>query len=245
MKKNIILILSTGILIISSCRYEPNKSLTQEKGTEPNMIPVTIHPNKDTSSEQQAKQKHQTFAVKNIENQQIVNVKITNKQADIIAKIKAQDPQAKIEFAPFDTQALLFDTTFQGVDAPLELKLKTTSMNDSTVVQEMLLLDVRTTGKKSYLLSHNYQTEVQLRKAGQLIAQHLIKKEFFKDYIQAEFLEKAILKHPEQVELNPVTNTVQLHFLIGVPATDWMVMATLGIKPTGELQILKVEYLGL
>lgn len=145
---------------------------------------------------------------------------------------------AKVEFAPLDQGVIQEDTTITSNDSIFEISYETRCLNDSLIAQEMY--DYGGTNAKSYLISHNYKTDVSISVDGVLKGNKTINKDMFKDKLELAFLEKSILKHPRFVKFNEETNEAVFEFIVGVPNTDWLVLAGVNLNDSGELRIIDI-----
>lgn len=144
----------------------------------------------------------------------------------------------KIEFAPLDYSIIKDDTTIQIPTGRFEIEYLTKSLNDSLIAQEMF--DYGSSNAKSFLISHNYQTSILMKKNGQLVGAKTVDKALFKGKLDREFLEKSIIKHPEFVEFDQERNEAIFKFIIGVPNTDWLVFAAINLNDSGKLRIIEI-----
>ncbi len=162
------------------------------------------------------------------------NTKQSNVQK-LLEKLR-KDPQTKIQFAPLDNQILSSDTLFKVQNNIYEINYATSSANDSLVAQEMSDIQQR----KVILLSHNYQTDIAFRINGRGTAKKTIKKELFNNKIERDFLEKSIIKHPQFIRFDEAKNEAIFEFIIGVPNTDWLVIAAVNLSPQGSFRIIDI-----
>jgi hypothetical protein len=143
-----------------------------------------------------------------------------------------------IEYSPNDYEILKNDTAFRINQKQYQISYATACLNDSLVAQEML--DYALQQKKSYLISHNYQTNISIKVNGITTGAKLIKKEIFKGKIDQNFLEKSIIKHPNFVKFDAEKNEAVFEFMIGVPNTDWLVIAGVNLNSQGGVRIIDI-----
>jgi hypothetical protein len=93
------------------------------------------------------------------------------------------------------------------------------------------------------MVSHNYQTTVQIGHAGQEIVVRNIRKEDLQGQLMPRFVEDAILKHPELLGFNTRTKELQLAFIIGIPSTDLVVMVQVAVDMKGQVRVTAIENL--
>ncbi len=144
----------------------------------------------------------------------------------------------KIEFAPLDYNIIKDDTTIRIPSGRFEIEYLTKSLNDSLIAQEMF--DYGGSNAKSFLISHNYQTNILMKKNGQLVGAKTVDKALFRGKLDREFLEKSIIKHPEFVAFDQEKNEAIFKFIIGVPNTDWLVFAAINLNDSGKLRIIEI-----
>lgn len=154
------------------------------------------------------------------------------------ALLKSLTKGAKVEFAPLDQAVIQEDTTILAHDSKFEIAYQTRCLNDSLIAQEMF--DYGGTNAKSYLISHNYKTDISITVDGALKGKKTINKEMFKNKLEKAFLEKSILKHPRFVKFNEETNEAVFEFIVGVPNTDWLVLAGVNMNDAGNVRIIDI-----
>ncbi len=144
----------------------------------------------------------------------------------------------KVEFAAPDFSIIQDDTLILAKSGTFEINYLTQSLNDSLIAQEMY--DYGGTNAKSYLISHNYITNIAMRKNGKLVGAKSVQKQMFKGKVDADFLEKSIIKHPEFVRFDEEKNEAIFKFMMGVPNTDWLVFAAINLNDKGTLRIIEI-----
>ena len=102
------------------------------------------------------------------------------------------------------------------------------------------MFDYGGTNAKSYLISHNYKTDISITVDGNLKGKKTIDKAMFKNKLEKAFLEKSILKHPRFVKFNEETNEAVFEFIVGVPNTDWLVLAGVNLNDSGNIRIIDI-----
>lgn len=191
----------------------------------------------------QKSQKKDSSLIKTTSNGDDNNEEKVKKEKEIVLspqqKLLQSIPKGiKVEFAPPDFNILKDDTTIQIPTGRFEIEYLTKSLNDSLIAQEMF--DYGSSNAKSFLISHNYQTNIFMKKNGQLVGAKTVDKALFKGKLDKEFLEKSIIKHPEFVEFDQEKNEAIFKFIIGVPNTDWLVFAAINLNDSGKLRIIEI-----
>jgi hypothetical protein len=146
---------------------------------------------------------------------------------------------AKVEYSELDKEILRNDTLVRTKHGDYKIDYTTACLNDSLVALEMY--NYETGYSKSYRLLHNYQTSINMLHNGKPSGSRIISKDVFKDKMQPDFLDKAIIKHPQFVRFDEDKNEAVFQFLVGVPATDYVVLAGVNLSPRGEIRIIQVE----
>ncbi|TAG92919.1 MAG: DUF4738 domain-containing protein [Bacteroidetes bacterium] len=144
--------------------------------------------------------------------------------------------KGEVQFAPIDNQVISQDTAFKVKQDLYEINFATGCMNDSIVTQEMSDF----TAKKSFILAHNYETNISFTINGKPSSKKTIHKELFKNKLENAFLEKSIIKHPQFVKFDETKNEAIFEFIIGVPNTDWLVIAAVNLNPQGSIRIVDI-----
>lgn len=147
------------------------------------------------------------------------------------------EKDAKIQYAQPDYQVLENDTIIQSKDQVFEIKYTTACLNDSLVAQELIDIDHKS---KFYLISHNYSTSIAIKVNGKHSPKKTIRKEIFAGKLDLDFLNKSIIKHPAFVRFDDQSNEAVFSFMIGVPNTDWLVLAGINMNQTGEIRVIDV-----
>ncbi len=142
----------------------------------------------------------------------------------------------KVEYTELDKEVLSNDTLVHTRHGDYQIVYSTACLNDSLVAQEMF--NYGEAYNKSYRLLHNYQTSIAMRHNGQSNTGMVISKDIFQNKMEKEFLEKAIIKHPQFIGFDEETNEAIFQFLVGVPATDWVVLAGVNLSPRGNIRII-------
>ena len=93
---------------------------------------------------------------------------------------------------------------------------------------------------KAIVISHNYKTDISITVDGNLKGKKTIDKAMFKNKLEKAFLEKSILKHPRFVKFNEETNEAVFEFIVGVPNTDWLVLAGVNLNDSGNIRIIDI-----
>ncbi len=78
-----------------------------------------------------------------------------------------------------------------------------------------------------------------------MIIQKSIRKDFFESEVDKDFLNKSILKHPDLINFNKDNNEIILSFMVGVPSTDWLVIAKVSVNQNGDIRLDKIENVSL
>ncbi len=215
---------------------EKDEPIKSEEGT-------TQNPQTEKNTSNQKTQKKDSSLIKTTS-----NGKEATKKEEKEAKKTVLSPQQqllqsipkniKVEFAPLDYNIIKNDTTIEISTGRFEIEYLTKSLNDSLIAQEMF--DYGSSNAKSFLISHNYQTNILMRKNGQLVGAKTVEKALFEDKLDKEFLQKSIIKHPEFVEFDREKNEAIFKFIIGVPNTDWLVFAAINLNDSGKLRIIEI-----
>jgi hypothetical protein len=145
---------------------------------------------------------------------------------------------AKIEFSPPDFEVLKTDTLIQSKQNSYQISFATACQNDSLIAQETFNYD--TGYEKGYRISHNYKTNIAIKKNGQTTGLRLIDKEIFKNKLDREFLAKSIIKHPQFIRFDEEKNEAVFEFLVGVPSTDWVIVAGVNLSTQGQVRIIEI-----
>lgn len=230
MRKNYYLL--SILFLFTACGLEGNKTEEQNNNQNTEITSQDTTNNTDTSK---------TMVVENPET--IVEEVSIQPQLDPIEELLANE-NAIIEYAPFDDKVIENDTTVVFEGEEYQLSYQTSCLNDKRVVQQLFVLDDTQTGNR-YLVTHNYKTIITIEKDGQTLVKHTIVKDLFESKVDNEFLEKSILTHPDIMEINEEKQLIKFAFMIGIPSTDWLVVATLDMNREGNLNILSVEPIAL
>jgi hypothetical protein len=154
------------------------------------------------------------------------------------AKLLFQELSKKgsVQYAPIDNQVISQDTSFKIKQDFYELNFATACLNDSLVAQEMSDF----AQNKTFILAHNYETDISFKVNGRATSKKTIHKYLFKNKLEKEFLEKSIIKHPQFVKFDEAKNEAIFEFIIGVPNTDWLVIAAVNLTPQGSVRIIDI-----
>lgn len=152
--------------------------------------------------------------------------------------VQSLDKNASISFASPDYAITRDDTLIKTEKDVFEIEYITSCLNDSLVPQEMY--DYGRSNKKSYLISHNYRTNILVKVNGRATGKREIQKALFANQVDKEFLQKSIIKHPQFVRFDEATNEAVFEFMIGVPNTDWLVIAGVNLNSNGTLRIIDI-----
>lgn len=150
---------------------------------------------------------------------------------------------AQLEYADNDYNILKEDTIINIEENAFIIRYKTSCLNDKGVAQEVIAMDGRS--HRTYLISHNYKTEVSVTLNGKPTGKDIIQKELFKGHLNADFLRKSIIRHPQFLRFNEDNAEAIFSFLVGVPHTDWVALATVGVGQFGKSRVIKVENVGM
>lgn len=157
--------------------------------------------------------------------------------------LQTLDQSLKIEYAALDFNQIESDTLIQANNHEFEVKYITSCLNDSLVAQEMY--DYGGTNAKSYLISHNYRTNVQITVDGQATGGQTVDKYIFAGELDKEFLDHSIIKHPEFVRFDEASNEAVFQFIVGIPNTDWLILAGVNMDQNGKVRIIDIQTPGL
>jgi hypothetical protein len=152
--------------------------------------------------------------------------------------LQTLDKKAKIEYAPKDYSVIKNDTLVKTKSGNYQFSYATLCLNDSLIAQEMV--DYAQRQSKSYLISHNYQTNISIQLNGIPTARKLIQKDLFKGKLDQDFLEKSIIKHPNFVRFDEERNEAIFEFMVGVPNTDWLIIAGVNLNSQGAVRIIDI-----
>jgi hypothetical protein len=152
--------------------------------------------------------------------------------------LQTLDKKAKIEYAPKDYSVIKNDTVVKTKNGNYQFSYATLCLNDSLIAQEMV--DYAQRQSKSYLISHNYQTNISIQLNGIPTARKLIQKDLFKGKLDQDFLEKSIIKHPNFVRFDEERNEAIFEFMVGVPNTDWLIIAGVNLNSQGAVRIIDI-----
>lgn len=233
----------------SSTQEENNKQAqTQIKPTDKKQLAeASVVPQKDkteklpqTIKEAPKTNQEEDYLVEHPEKKDVKTQKKNNLTAIERLKLKGS---AQLEYAPNDFNILKEDTTVTIEDKAFKIQYKTVCMNDKAVAQEVIAMDGRS--HRTYLISHNYTTEVLVTLNGKPTGKDVIRKDIFKGHLDADFLRKSIIKHPQFIKFNEDNAEAVFSFLVGVPHTDWVALATVGVGQFGKSRVIKVENVGM
>ncbi|MDX2305411.1 MAG: hypothetical protein NW226_21550 [Microscillaceae bacterium] len=234
--KNYLLVLICLPLLLG-CETE-QESLDRQKKDQVaglNNTPSNTHKNnKQSSQKSQLNQTHEKDSVKKTKTEQSESGKLRPQ----LRLLQSLSKGSKIEFAPLDLQVIKEDTTILSKEIKFEIFYATSCLNDSLIAQEMY--DYGRTNTKSYLISHNYKTELSIKVDGVLKGNKIIHKDLFINKLDRNFLDKSILKHPRFVKFNEETNEAVFEFIVGVPNTDWLVLAGINLNDAGNIRIIDI-----
>ena len=169
------------------------------------------------------------------------NVQSENRMS-AIQRLKLKG-SAQLEYAKKDYIVLREDTTINIENNAFIIQYKTSCLNDEGVAQEVIPMDGR--DHRTYLISHNYKTEISVILNGKPTGKDIIRKDLFKGHLNADFLRKSIIKHPQFIKFNEDNAEAVFSFMVGVPHTDWVALATVGVGQFGKSRVIKVESLGM
>ena len=99
------------------------------------------------------------------------------------------------------------------------LRIKRYCLNDSAVINEVVMLNDSILGRKRVLnISHNYATQIILTKDNKLVIAKEINKEIFKDSLNSQFYIAGILSNVQYDFVR--TNRLYFSATISIPQTD-------------------------
>jgi hypothetical protein len=145
----------------------------------------------------------------------------------------------KLEYAALDSEVQKTDTSLNFHHKKFDISFNTSCLNDSLIAQE--IYGYAGPNAKSYLISHNYKTDISIKVNGKSTGAKSIHKEMFKDKLDKDFLEKSIIKHPSFVRFDTTSNEAIFEFMVGVPNTDWLVLAGININEQGKIRIIEIN----
>jgi len=145
---------------------------------------------------------------------------------------------AKVEYVEMDKEILHNDTLVNTKSGKYKISYATACLNDSLVAQEMF--NYGDSYNKTYRLLHNYETSIAMQHNGQPSGSKIISKDIFKNKMERAFLEKAIIKHPQFVRFDEEKNEAVFQFIVGIPSTDWVVLAAINLSPRGDIRIIDI-----
>jgi hypothetical protein len=144
----------------------------------------------------------------------------------------------KLEYTEPDFNITKTDTLIKTKYGDYKISYATSCLNDTLIAQEMYNYSQY---QKSYRFSHNYQTNIAMMLDGKPSGMAVINKESFVDKLERDFLEKSIMKHPQFMGFDEAKNEAVFQFLVGVPATDYVVLAGVNLSPQGQVRIIEIK----
>ena len=233
------------LFLISACSQDGREQVREEENTQietvlSNNKTVSKNENNPTQKKDSVKKKvakkEDTSSAKTETND---NTSSSNTSARTFNNLmKKLDRKLKIEFVTPDFTIIKDDTLFKSKEKTFEVSYITSCLNDSLIAQEMF--DYGGTNKKSYLISHNYQTNIAIKVNGKLTGRKTIEKYLFEGKLDKEFLEKSIIKHPQFVRFDESNNEAIFEFLVGVPHTDWVIVAGINLDQQGIVRVIDI-----
>lgn len=221
------------ILLLSSCYSSHQEERTDVKG-KPKTPPIAQAKNAQDGEKSYVASEKKDKTLKEANKKRAED--IFSPVQHLVAKL---GKNAKIEFAELDKEVVRQDTLVRTKHGDYKISYSTACLNDSLVALEMF--NYEQGYSKSYRLQHNYQTNINMLHNGKPSGSRVIEKDIFKNKMEAAFLEKAIIKHPQFVRFDEEKNEAIFQFLVGVPATDWVVLAGVNLSPQGDIRIIKVD----
>lgn len=153
------------------------------------------------------------------------------------------DKSVPIDYAPLDFEILKEDTLVKAKKGLFQISYATSSLNDSLVAQEMY--DFNQKLRKGYLISHNYHTNISIKLNGKNTGSKVIEKALFRNKVDKDFLDKSIIKHPQFLRFDEEKNEAIFEFILGVPNTDWLVVAGINLNEYGSIRIIDIIMPGM
>lgn len=228
------ILLLSSIITFSACTSD--KKQDNEEGEEkvPTLLSKNDDKNNDIFKSSKKTSNEDKISEKEFKDEE-ANNKLMSPQMRLLSKL---DKNAKIEFVDPDYAIIQNDTLIKSDENIFEISYTTACLNDSLIAQEMY--DFGRTNKKNYLISHNYKTNVAVKVNGKVTGTREIKKELFLNQVDKDFLEKSIIKHPEFVRFDENKKEAVFEFMVGVPNTDWLVIAGINMQQDGKLRIIEI-----
>ena len=248
MRKTLLLISITIWLGACSSQQNDNKQAqtTPKEEKKVSLAEPKVVPQKKETPKPPQKVKEAPKTTQNdgylVEHPEKKDVKGQRNRLTAIERLKLKG-SAQLEYAQKDYSILQEDTTITVNDNAFKINYKTVCLNDEGVAQEVIAMDGRS--HRTYLISHNYTTEVSVVLNGKQTGKDIIRKEIFKGHLNADFLRKSIIKHPQFLKFNEDNAEAVFSFLVGVPHTDWVALATVGVGQFGKSRVIKVENVGM
>ncbi|MCU0445783.1 MAG: DUF4738 domain-containing protein [Microscillaceae bacterium] len=228
----ILLSLYIFLWLLGACSSEKDQIQTAEDKT----IPTTLSNNQtQVPPTQDSLQEEVKNPQKSEEDKSNPQPAVTTAHQKLLQTL---DKGAKIEYAPHDYSIIKNDTLVKAKSGNFQFTYATSCLNDSLIAQEMV--DYAQRQSKSYLISHNYQTNISIRLNGIATANKLIQKDLFKGKLDQDFLEKSIIKHPNFVRFDEERNEAIFEFMVGVPNTDWLIIAGVNLNSQGTVRIIDI-----
>lgn len=156
-----------------------------------------------------------------------------------LEKLGLDKNKDKVEFAPNDPEILQDNIK---IDESTAINVKTYSLNDSLLVQELYNFEE---GKqeKIYLITHNYETEISILKEGEN-QKVKVSKSLLKEKIDEQFLKHSIIKHPRLIEYQSENQESLFEMMVGVPNTDSLVIVKFTVDSLGKTEVIEIENVG-
>ncbi len=253
MRTHIFIFLLLSTCSFSSCQNQDKEESARQDDHVATVFPeknskVTENPtpevaNADTNQKPKATLTSNNNAPKEIKKTSQPISKLSQHESARKKLMASLDQTLMIEYLAPDYSSIAEDTAIQAKDGLFEISYNTSCLNDSLVAQEMY--DYGGTNAKSYLISHNYSTEISIKVDGILTGNKTIRKELFLDLLDKEFLERSILKHPQFVRFDKASNEAVFEFIVGIPNTDWLVLAGINLGKQGQIRVIDVMTPGL
>lgn len=253
MEKHALVLITIFLSFIFSCTTHEEEKMEALEDKNPTVISETqmkAEPQKTTQPQSTPAQQDEVVeVVEEVSPEPEVEVRLTSAN-NMISNLSSHeqllqtlDQSLKIEYADLDLNRIESDTVILANNHEFRVNYVTSCLNDSLVAQEMY--DYGGTNAKSYLISHNYRTDVRIEVDGKLTGGQAIDKHIFSGELDEEFLAHSIIKHPEFVEFDKETNEAIFRFMVGVPNTDWLILAGVNMNQDGKVRIIDIQTPGL
>lgn len=228
-------------LFFCACSSEKETNTKLEENTTPIALSKNqpMNDNTESKSPQIQKSEKKDTAITQKE-EKIKPIQISSAHQLLLNRL---DKSVPIDYAPLDFEILKNDTLVKAKKGLFHISYATSSLNDSLVAQE--IHDFNQKLRKGYLISHNYQTNISIKLNGKNTGSKIIEKALFRNKVDKDFLDKSIIKHPQFLRFDEEKNEAIFEFILGVPNTDWLVVAGINLNEYGSIRIIDIIMPGM